>query len=422
MFKKVKEYLLSIYLILNILYVCVGSYLFTTYKVDMKLISKTYIILLILNIITIITYLLIKKFKKKEKLNFHIADFIFIFIFIFGLISSIFSINTEVAFFGFRARYEGFFQIMYYFSLFFLGSMVPKNQRKIILVSIILCGSIETLYAICQKTKFLPVFTQLHYHKPWATGFTNNPNFFGTLSVLCLSITIGLLFDSNTDNKKILYGFLTILFTTGLLLSDTLSALVGLLVVLIYLFIYSIIKKKIFSFLYVLLVFVIMTITLTITKQTDLVHDLNKTKNQSVEIVKGNIKDNYGTNRIYIWKNTLKIIPDNKFIGVGIDNFYYAFGDKPLTTKGFYVDKAHHEYLQILVCEGIPALISYLSFFGIIFISALIYSYKKNKLYLFLPLIGYFTQAFFNISVIEVAPYFYVVLGLALIRNKEELL
>ena len=43
-------------------------------------------------------------------------------------------------------------------------------------------------------------------------------------------------------------------------------------------------------------------------------------------LLKGDVKDNFGTGRIYIWKNTLKVVPENMENGVGIDNFYYAFG------------------------------------------------------------------------------------------------
>ena len=39
-------------------------------------------------------------------------------------------------------------------------------------------------------------------------------------------------------------------------------------------------------------------------------------------------------------------------------------------------------------------------------------SFKKKEVYLVLPVIGYVVQAFFSISVIELAPIFYMALGL----------
>ena len=115
-----------------------------------------------------------------------------------------------------------------------------------------------------------------------------------------------------------------------------------------------------------------------------------------------------------IWKNTLKIVPKNLIHGVGVDNYYYAFDGKPLYSKNgkVFYDKAHNEYLQILITEGIFCLISYLAFYGIITVRGTKYSFKNKEVYFILPIIGYLVQAFFNISVIEVAPIFYIALGL----------
>ena len=205
----------------------------------------------------------------------------------------------------------------------------------------------------------------------------------------------------------------------GLLISDTLSAAVGLFVVYIYILVYIIKNKKFKDFIIITLVLLSASILMHSTKKTRLLKDVIKTKNQTVEIAKGNIDDNYGSNRIFIWKNTLKAVPENIINGVGIDNFYYAFGKKPLTMKGWYFDKAHNEYLQILICEGIFALISYLLFFGWITIKGTINNYKEKEIYLILPVIGYLVQAFFNISIIEVAPFFYISLGLLSERKKD---
>lgn len=82
-------------------------------------------------------------------------------------------------------------------------------------------------------------------------------------------------------------------------------------------------------------------------------------------------------------------------------------------------DKAHNEYLQILVTEGIFCFLSYIALYGIIFFYGVKNSIKNKELYLILPIIGYIVQAFFNISVIEVAPIFYMTLGLC-IEDLEE--
>ena len=44
-------------------------------------------------------------------------------------------------------------------------------------------------------------------------------------------------------------------------------------------------------------------------------------------------------------------------------------------------------------------------------------NYKEKSIYLILPVIGYLIQAFFSFSVIEVAPIFYISLGLLVDRD-----
>ena len=418
--KKIKSLLLPIYIIINILLVMIGSYFVMIKKIRSIQYSRMYIVLLIINIIIIIyRYLYNKKNNIKNKLDK--LDVITIIILIFGLISSVFAIKKQIAFFGFRGRYEGLFQIMYYFSIFYLSSLVQKKHKKYIIYSLFFCGMVEGIYAILQKTQLLSVYTSYDNGHRWANGFITNPNFFGTFMLLCLCYAIGLFIDNTSIKKRIVYFILITFFMTCLLFGNTLSTIIGLIVVLMYLFVYLIINKRYIIFLVLLVPIVLTTIVTTKMKYTGVLGDLIKTKNQTVEISKGHIEEKYGSNRIFIWKNTIKRVPLYLLHGVGIDNFYYAFGKRPLNNGYFYYDKAHNEYLQILICEGMYALITYIIFYSILVIRGIKNSFKNKEAYLILPVIGYLVQAFFNISVIEVAPFIYISLGLCVERsNKKE--
>ena len=202
-----------------------------------------------------------------------------------------------------------------------------------------------------------------------------------------------------------------------LMISNALSCLVGLIIVFIYIVIYSIKEEK---YLKLMLITVIMMATMTVAIKSDkttLFNDFNKTTYEVKDILHGNFDDTYGTKRMFIWKNTVKIVPKYILHGVGIDNFYYAFDGKPLIRKGVAYDKAHNEYLQILITEGIFGLLFYLLFYAIIVIRGIKNNYKNREIYLIIPVIGYLVQAFFNISVIEVAPIFYISLGLCVERR-----
>lgn len=414
--KRFKELLLPLYVILNLIYISLGSILFTYKKIKYIDYSKGYIVFLILNILVLITMFIIKKIKK-EKYNFNKSDMFLLLIIIFSIISVIFSINKNVAIFGFKGRYEGLLTILYYFSIYFISTNIEKKYKKIIIYFLLFIGITNTIYAVFQILEIKGIMIRYNNKKPWATGFVNNPNFFGTLTLLCLTYSIGLFIDEERIQSKIIYGLLIFIFMIGLLISNGLSSLVGLIIVLIFLLVYLIKNKKIKYFIIILLILLTSTLLITKANKTTLIKDLIKTKNQTIEITKGNLNDKYGTNRVFIWKNTIKRIHNHILTGAGIDNFYYAFGEKPLKDNRWTYDKAHNEYLQILITEGIFSLISYLLLYGSIVTKGIKNNYKNKEIYLILPVIGYLVQAFFNISVIEVAPFFYISLGLLVDRG-----
>ena len=84
------------------------------------------------------------------------------------------------------------------------------------------------------------------------------------------------------------------------------------------------------------------------------------------------------------------------------------------SSKGTYIDKAHNEYLHIAVTMGIPALLFYLAFIGMIVIKGIKRSSKHKVIAMYtIVIISYLVQAFFNISTIGIAPIFWFILGLA---------
>jgi putative inorganic carbon (HCO3(-)) transporter len=414
MINKLKNNILDIYIILNIIFIFIASYLRLIEIIEYKNFGYYLHISAITNIIVIIILIITKIKQKKFKIN--ITDILLILMLIFAVISTIFAYNVGLAVNGVNPRYEGIYAITYYLSLAYLSSYT-KN-KKLIINTIICTGTVQTIYAICQAYNLFGVIKYIHHKKIWVTGFIFNPNFYATYVLLCLLYTIGLYYEEKKSINKILYIILIALFMVGLLMANTTSCAVGLIISYIYLLIYSIKKKKYKKIIYITLI--ILTTTLLITKlgKTNLIHDLNKTKNEVTEISKGNYEEQFGTKRIGLWKKTLKIVPKYLLHGIGLDNFGKVLDGKAIYIKPWKYDKAHNEYLQILVTEGIFCLITYLIFYTILTTKGIKTSFKNNNIYLILPIIGYLVQAFFNISVIDVAPIFWIGIGLLTERKK----
>ena len=414
--KYIKKYILCIYIIINILMIFIDSYRFTTYKLPYMYYANHLIIAMIINVIIIGIYLIVKRIKK-QKYRIKLYDILILIILILTTISMIFAINKQVALFGSYERYEGLLIIIYYFSMLFLCSLLENKTKKYIIIAILLTGIFQSIYGFLQIEEVQGIQIMYKHPQVMANGLTYNPNFFGTYMLICLCYSLGLLVEENKLIPQIINVVLISIFMIGLLISNATSCAVALIVILIYVTIYCIKNKYIEKIICLFILLIFITAIISNEKKTTLVADVIKTKNETVEIAKGNINDSYGTKRIKIWKETLKIVPKYILHGSGIDNYMYSFGNQPLKISRKIYDKAHNEYLQILVTEGIFSLISYLILYTIIIIYGIEYTYKNKKVYLLLPVMGYMIQAFFNISVIEVAPLFYISIGMLIDRN-----
>ena len=339
-----------------------------------------------------------------------------------------FAIDRRMSLYGFQGRYEGFYSILYYLSLTLLSTQVGEKYKKVIVNFIILFGALHAMYGICQCFNWFNVITKKspYYNEEthataykvvqWISGLTRNPNFFGSYIVLMISYSMGLFIDSKKIYQNIIYGAYISLFLFALLICNTTSAVVGLIFVLLFVLVY-VIKNKLIKKAIALTV-ILVTITGVTVKfgKTDSLKDISTTSKETTEIAKGNADNSFGSGRIFIWKNTIKIVPDHLLHGTGIDCFTMAFHGNALTSikkRGIILfDKAHNEYLQLLVTQGVFALLAYLALYGYSVFVGFKRSFKCKQIYLVLPILGYLVQAFFNISVIEVAPIFFMALGL----------
>ena len=412
--------ILTIYLIANIIHLFIGRTMVNeSFLTDDTFAIENYYFLFV-NVIIILFMILKHKYKAKK------IDALLLLAILLGGISKRFGDNLKLQINGFSGRNEGLLHICYYISLLILSSHIEKDKyKKVLISSILLTGIIQFAYGFIQVTNSYKFLNLVNSSFDSAKGSISNPNFYGTYMILCLLFVVGLFVDDKRKTRQFIYYLLIIIFVIGLLLSNALSSILGYILVLTALVIYLIIKKKLVKSGLLILAFIIPLFIYTKLDLTYAVKDLLQTKEEIVEISQGNLDDNFGTDRMYLWKHTIKIVPKYFWHGVGIDNFAYAFDGKALpvtyTDKTVY-DKAHNEYLQILVTQGIFALLCWLAIYLLIVNEGLIYFFKENKTYLLLPVIGYLIQAFFNISVIEVAPIFYVALGLCINRKNAKLI
>ena len=337
------------------------------------------------------------------------------------LLSSIFAHDPLLAFAGatnYGGRFEGFATISIYAILFYASrNYLVVTKRKLIWALSFL--SLVSLYALVQYYQFDPLVIYKNY-RPMIFSTIGNQNFLGSLMVMLCSLSFGL----SVYYKKWYYFLFLIFFFSALLASQTRGCWIALGIVIIGYVTFVIIfdKTKFLGLLLALSVMVGAAFTLNFTKKNTL---SKRTKSIRTEI---KMKDEYGgSGRLKIWEITWGVIKGHPVLGTGPENLkpvLKAEYKKELNAyyrmKGVTIDKAHNEYLHIAVVTGIPSLLTYLSILVIIFWRNITQVKRdKTKLIVAFAVFAYLAQAFSNISVIAVAPLFWILLGYFSRKTKE---
>lgn len=359
-----------------------------------------------------------------------ILTLIMIFI---AVMSTVTSIEVSTSVWGTGGRYEGLLMILSYYTIFLSASLITdESKRKKLLYIFLFIGIIHCLYGVCQRFDILDGIVIDKYNNS-TSGVAGNPNFMGTYTVLLCGLASAFFYFSKSVKNRIFYLVCLLLFLLTMILTDAMSALFGTSIMIIVFFVYLIItwkqyenyKEKFSSFKLLIvgviigLVGIIALITLT-----------NNNYLEQIQVMFADLKDllsggevtvESGARRFLVWKEAISLTPKYWLFGSGLDTFGEAYhGVFPVREE--YFNKAHNEYIQILITQGVPALICYFTLYFYV-IKNTIRKFKEmymkkttvnDYIYigLFIAVIGYIFQAIFNISVIDVAPFFWMFLGL----------
>ena len=142
----------------------------------------------------------------------------------------------------------------------------------------------------------------------------------------------------------------------------------------------------------------------------------HKTIHAANEILQGNLDDSLGSHRMFIWRRAITLVPQRPIIGYGPDNFVIVFNEhfreEGLEKTNQAYDKAHSEYIQQLVDNGILGLAALLAFYGISFWGLRKKLDNPMAAALLLGMTAFLVQAFFNFSTPFAHPVVWVLWGI----------
>ena len=372
--------------------------------------------ILVVSGISLLTLLILaKKFEKS------IITCLLISYLLLVLLSSIFAHDPLLAFAGatnYGGRFEGFstisiYVILFYASRNYLIVTKPKLIRALGFLSIV------SVYSLVQYYQFDPLVIYKNY-RPMIFSTIGNQNFLGSLMVILCSLTLGL----SVYYKKWYYFLFFMLFFSSLLASQTRGSWIAFGIIFLGLTVLIVIsnREKIIGVVLVSLIMIFVAFTLNFSKK----NVLSKRTNSIRTEIK--MKNEYGgSGRFKIWEITWGVIKDHPLLGTGPENLkpvlkteYKKELNAYYRMKGVTIDKAHNEYLHMAAVTGIPSLLIYLFLIVLIFWRNIPLMLKdKSKIIVGFAIIGYLIQAFSNISVIAVAPIFWIILGFFSSKSKE---
>ncbi|CAM3457844.1 O-antigen ligase family protein [Cytobacillus oceanisediminis] len=383
-------------------------------------------------LILLIAFLL--KNKQNLKDIFTLNKLIYIFI-VLLIISTIFSVDHFLSFYGRENRYEGLVAWFCYLTLFTFSYMFIKMDKFTDqLYYFVYISFLVSMYGILQhfKLDFFPRYYS-RVNQTRSYGFFDNPNFFGSYLVLVLAISLLVYFISDKKKSPI---FLFILNThfAALLYSQTRSAWLGVLVLLVFIGVFILLQNRMYfkKFFIASISFVVLFLAVNFTESSSISNRFTSiVKDANEAILEENM--HAGSSRMYIWKKSFPLVFEYFWLGSGPDTLGEVFPyneeeyEQYFHTTNIIVDKAHNEYLHMAITMGVPALFAYLALIFTILYKAFraLHVAEGTEFIILLcfiaSIIGYLVQAFFNISVITVAPYYWIILGITY-RFAEDLL
>lgn len=147
-------------------------------------------------------------------------------------------------------------------------------------------------------------------------------------------------------------------------------------------------------------------------------------------LLRGDVQDDFGSGRIYIWRQVLSLVPQHPWLGTGPDTMAAAaiewggtYNEALDGTLNIMIDTAHNEYLGILYHQGIFALLAYLAALADILRRLVRRHDNAACAALGMAVVCYLIQAFFGFSMCASAGLFWLSLGLlenGLSREQQE--
>lgn len=369
--------------------------------------------------------------NKRHKLVW--SDILLIFMSLFTALSVIFSLDIDSSIAGAsKDLAEDVGQVLGYYVVFFAATHIVKHEyQRLIIIGMLISAVLHTIPAILQRFSLWPWLLYEPKEYPLAYGLTPHHNFYGAIAVIFSALVSVIFLAKKTEKTFVWYIGASICFVAALFSSSRL-AWVGIASYFFFIFCFEIYlrKKKVESVISLKkLALLVVTFLLVFLGFVLLDKGMSSQISESASEISGDEVANIGTGRMEIWTVGIYGVKDRLLVGLGLDNYSYAYELYQGETLWYHAHKGHNEYIHTLVTQGLPALIVYVALCAYVILFAVKRygeekdSSKKTIIYILAVMVfGYFCQAMFNSSVTNIAVYKWLIMGLLLPRSSQKVI
>ncbi|MFH1745310.1 MAG: O-antigen ligase family protein [bacterium] len=385
-------------------------------------------------LIEITAALFLIKIIKEKKISCYINKKYLLIVLPFFLalvISTLFSSDPALSFWGSYWRKLGLYGHLHYFLFFILLITNIDSKKKVEkLISASLLGSVVVCaYGILQWAGL----DTLSWWKPLAvrpriTSTIGQPLLLGNYLLFTIFLAGYRVTISKKIIKKFSYSILLFINLFCLFATYSRSSWLGLSAgIAIGVFIYLFIKnKKYLKFFIVFIVIAIFFVSISVFANFSSIKGVTTREDISLESRIKSVFDytsGSAAMRVLYWQAGLSSFSEKPIFGYGPDNIrdalFSGFGPNWLLHEALntYPDRTHNEYLDLALFGGLLALSSFLYIIIFVFIKCFKYlgvdnQNKKFVFFLILSIFSYLFSLLFSFSTIETNVYFWLFIAL----------
>ena len=214
-------------------------------------------------------------------------------------------------------------------------------------------------------------YSLLTWHSGSAYGLTPNSNYYGGLAVFMLACASGAFLFSELFGEKNLLRVLFVVFAGfvfyTMMGSRARLVWLGFAVMIVFYLVSGLVMiksdidraklKRYFISLLVLCAVFAAVFAVTFLFTNYITEAVTRTQME----VDGKLDNGIGSDRLLLWRDGLESVPRHWITGIGLDNYYQVFIEKyGGADYAFFRAKAHNEFVNTLVTQGIFAFVFYM--------------------------------------------------------------